>query len=384
MPRGEGVSPSRIRRPDNLSESPLRTTFLVPAADTYGGDRVIARYARGLAERGHDVRVLSLARPRSLRFYRDLDVVTLGMESFPSSRLDYARAALRAVSALPRPGVLVATWTPTLPVAAAVRLLRRAPRLVWLAQDYPEMFEGLPLEGRLLAGGARFADAVVAVSEACARHHGSERFPERFEVIHSGIDEAFLDAGPSADPENSPGAPPAEGILFVGAPVPRKGWPEFLEATERLREWGIRVPVTVVTSSPPRDTPPLPTRIRSGLGDEELARLYGAHRAYVCASRAEGWGLPALEAMAVGTPVVTTLHEGCRAYARPEENCLGVPVGDAEALAAAVRRILESPELARRLAESGRETAEAFTWPAAIDRFEAVARGPAPGGGAPP
>ncbi|NIP58589.1 MAG: glycosyltransferase [Gemmatimonadetes bacterium] len=361
----------------------MRTTFLVPAADTYGGDRVIGRYARGLAERGHDVRVLSLGRPRSLSFYRDLDVETLGMESFPSSRLDYARAALRAVSALPRPGVLVATWTPTLPVAAAARLLRRTPRLVWLAQDYPEMFEGLSLESRLLAGGARFADAVVAVSEACARHHGEERFPERFEVIHSGIDEVFLDAGREGGGAAVEGGP-GEGILFVGAPVPRKGWPDFLEATERLREWGLRVPVTVVTSSPPRDTPPLPTRIRPGLDDEELASLYAAHRAYVCASRAEGWGLPALEAMAVGTPVVTTLHEGCRAYARPEENCLGVPVGDAGALAAAVRGLLESPELARRLVRGGRETAEAFTWPAAIRRFEAVCLGPGSGGGAPP
>ncbi|HSR41804.1 MAG TPA: glycosyltransferase family 4 protein [Longimicrobiales bacterium] len=377
----------------------MRTTFLVPAADTYGGDRVIGRYARGLAERGHDARVLSIGRPRSLRFYEGLVVETLGMESFPSYRLDYLRAVLGAVSSLSGPGVLVATWAPTLPVAAAVRLLRRAPRLVWLAQDYPEMFEGLGLERRLLAEGARLADVVVAVSEACARHHGRERRPDRFEVIHSGIEEVFLDAGRSAEREGRRGggaaertpdpgaggaASPGEGVLFVGAPVPRKGWPEFMEAMESLREEGLRVPVTVVTSSPPRDTPSQPTRIRSGLDDEELAGLYAAHGAYVCASRAEGWGLPALEAMAVGTPVVTTLHEGCRAYARPGENCLGVPVGDAGALATAVRRILESPELARRLVRAGRETARGFTWPAAIDRFEAVALGPAPEEGAPP
>lgn len=358
--------------PFNLSVSPLRTTFLLAAADTYGGDRVIGRYARELAGRGHRVRILSLARPRSLRFYGDVPVDDLGMESFPSAASDYVEAAVRAVAAADDPDVVVATWTPTLPVALAVRALGRASRLVWLAQDYPEMFEGLPLERRLLERGARAADVVVAVSEACARHHGAERFPDRFRVIHSGIDEPFLAAGRKRE---AAGSGEGGGILFVGGPLARKGWPEFVRAMEILHEAGHRFPVTVVSSSEPETWPPQPTRVRSGLADEELARLYGDHAAYACASRAEGWGLPALEAMAVGAPVVTTLHEGCRAYARPGENCLGVPVGDPRALAGAVARVLEEPDLARRLAREGRDTARRFTWPRAVERFEAACEG---------
>ncbi len=344
----------------------MNATFIVATAATYGGDRVIGRYARGLRDRGHEARVVSVGPVASRAFYGDVPVRSLGLDGFPSSRLDYLRAATRAVRAIDDPEVLVATWTPTLPVAWAVEVLRRAGRVVWLAQDYPEMFVGLPFELGLLRRGVWMADAVVAVSDACARFHGRARRPERFHVIHSGLEPAFFDAPSADDPQ---------GILFVGAPIERKGWPEFVDAMKLLADADVVTEVTLVSGTEPARRPPGGLERRSGLSDREMAELYATHRVYVCASRAEGWGLPALEAMAAGTPVVTTLHEGCRAYARPGENCLGVPTEDPEALSRAIRRALADEDLRGRLVRGGRSTAGAFTWDGALDRFEAALHG---------
>jgi glycosyltransferase involved in cell wall biosynthesis len=75
----------------------------------------------------------------------------------------------------------------------------------------------------------------------------------------------------------------------------------------------------------------------------------------------EPWGLVPLEAMALGRPVIATGRGGSAEYLRDGENCLLVPAGDAEALAAAVRRLAGDPALRARLREGGVDTAARHT-----------------------
>lgn len=94
----------------------------------------------------------------------------------------------------------------------------------------------------------------------------------------------------------------------------------------------------------------------------ELAALYARAVAFVFPSLYEGFGLPVLEAMACGTPVIAS-----NTSALPE--CVGdagmlVDPHDHDALAAAMRRILEEPELRAELSILGRERASRFTWAA--------------------
>ena len=82
-----------------------------------------------------------------------------------------------------------------------------------------------------------------------------------------------------------------------------------------------------------------------------------------------------LEALASGTPIVTTVAGGTLDIVRPGNTGLLVPPGDAPALAAAVSRILRDSTLASDLRARGRRAAEAeFAWDAVADRYVAVFR----------
>ena len=97
--------------------------------------------------------------------------------------------------------------------------------------------------------------------------------------------------------------------------------------------------------------------------------LMGAADAVALTSRSEGLPLAALEALAAGTPLVATAVRGVRELLHDEEDCLLVPDDDAEALALALRRVLEDRELVARLTERGRELAARHSERAMIDRF---------------
>jgi glycosyltransferase involved in cell wall biosynthesis len=153
-------------------------------------------------------------------------------------------------------------------------------------------------------------------------------------------------------------------VVAVARLHPQKGYDVLLEA---LGRWGAREPVPLVAiagDGPLRDE--LAARIRAGrlpvtlLGRrDDVADLLGAADVCVLPSRWEGSPLVAQEALRAGTPLVAT-----RAGGMPEllgDGAYLVPVGDADALAAALHDVLTDPDRARRLVEAG--SAQAAGWP---------------------
>ncbi|MFO0982769.1 MAG: glycosyltransferase [Planctomycetota bacterium] len=108
-----------------------------------------------------------------------------------------------------------------------------------------------------------------------------------------------------------------------------------------------------------------------GLKQRQMAREYGRARVFVSGSWFEGFCQPGLEALACGTPLVTTDSGGCREYAIHEETALVVPPRDPRALADAIQRMLADAALASRLRHNGLKLVEQkFTWELATDRLE--------------
>ncbi|MGC8979169.1 glycosyltransferase family 4 protein [Caldisericum sp.] len=104
--------------------------------------------------------------------------------------------------------------------------------------------------------------------------------------------------------------------------------------------------------------------------DDKMAQLYSSVDLFVFASHVEGFGLPPLEAMACGTPVVTTDCLGVRDFVIDSENAILVPPKNPKALADGIIKILTDEKLREKLREKGLETAKNFSWDKVVDKFE--------------
>ncbi|GAA2837188.1 glycosyltransferase family 4 protein [Kitasatospora sp. CM 4170] len=166
---------------------------------------------------------------------------------------------------------------------------------------------------------------------------------------------------------------PGRIVTTSSADVPLKGLVHLVEALAKVRTE--RDAHLVVVGKPQKEQGPVSDAVRrfgleqhiefrTGLTDEELVDLYRSAEVACVPSLYEGFSLPAAEAMATGTPLVATTGGAIPEVAGPDgETCLAVPPGDAGALAAALGRLLDDPELRRTLGEAGRERVlERFTW----------------------
>jgi glycosyltransferase involved in cell wall biosynthesis len=271
---------------------------------------------------------------------------------------------MELAQAVPLSDVLVATYTPTaVPTLLAHWHGRGSP--AWLYADYPEMFARRPVErwiGRTLP---RLFQRILTYSRASI-----DELPSvargRARVVGLGLP-SWDHLGPPASDVMRPRT-----ALFLGDARPRKGLADFLEAMALAQQSlpDLRVYVATKDSSEVRSQVPFTRVVRPS--PAELVELYRRCGVFVSTSWAEGLGIPPLEAMACGAPVVLTDQRGARDYAVDGQNCLLVPVHCPERVARAVVRVLSDPTLARRLSEGGLGTAEAYRWGPALDRFEAA------------
>ena len=207
---------------------------------------------------------------------------------------------------------------------------------------------------RLVRRAARLIVPSSRARTALLEHY--DVTPDRIDVIPHGVTGL-----PDAKPAREYGT---DYLLFVGTLEPRKNLARLLEAHARL---ATRVPLVVVGARGWLDddlVDALGTRAQvhweGAVDDARLAALYRGARLLAYPSLGEGFGLPVLEAMAIGLPVVVG-----RATAPADvaaDAGLAVDPHDVDAIAGALTRLLDDPVLARTLGERGRRRAADFTW----------------------
>jgi glycosyltransferase involved in cell wall biosynthesis len=231
---------------------------------------------------------------------------------------------------------------------------------------------------RAARSGIARASRVIAVSEyarAGAVEHGRAD-PAKVETVYEGVDPARYHPDGEGRPFDF-----EPYILFVGAIEPRKDVPTLIAAYEALARGGLEHQLVVV--GPPAwgsaAVEAAVDRLRAGkvhrlsfVPEERKIELYRRASVFVYPSIAEGFGLPVLEAMACGAPVVTTTGSA------PEEiagdSALLVPPQNADALRDAIHRVLTDTALAADLAGRGIARAQSFTWSRTASRTLEVYR----------
>ena len=221
---------------------------------------------------------------------------------------------------------------------------------------------------------ARRARAVITVSNAAKEEIvdwlGVDA--ERVIVVPHGVDPAFRPFAPD-DPQAEEMRRrydlPRHFVLAVGSIEPRKNLPRLLEAIEALRGRPRTSDIVLVHAGPEGWRPAEATRRRGSpqlvrlLGyvpDADLRALYGLARVFVYPSLWEGFGMPVLEAMACGCPVVTSNLSSLPEVAG--DAAVLVDPTSVDDIARGIAAVWDDDGLRACMVERGRAHARQFTW----------------------
>lgn len=228
---------------------------------------------------------------------------------------------------------------------------------------------------------ARQAEEVITVSRTSAATIRRDLHvdPSKLHVVPGAADPRFRQL-PAAQVRAALPAevqPLGRFVLALGASDPRKNSVRVVEAMAAVHRARVPIPLVIVGGDERTNSSLREIAVRSGLAsavtllsfvtDDQLVALYCAAEVLLYPSLDEGFGLPVLEAMACGTPVILT-REG----ALPEvggDAGLYVDGRDVRAMADAVVRVVRDSSLRRTLIAAGTHNASQYTWQLAAARI---------------
>jgi glycosyltransferase involved in cell wall biosynthesis len=331
-------------RPVRTREERLRVVYVTEDTGIGGGHRDIFEHLNGLAERGHEVALYSLAGEPD---WFDLRVPVHSFEDY--SELVAALSPLEAIK--------VATWWNT-----------AAP--VWLAST----LHGIPVYFVQDIETSYYPDNEYVRNCVLASYRHEFRYMTISSWNRDRLRELGLDAElipPGIDLANFRPLPQLARrqamLLALGRSNPLKNLPLTLDAWRglaqprpELRLFGIEPELAGRDAGIVYELSP---------SDERVNELMCEAAIFVQTSTHEGFCLPALEAMATGAAVVCTDAHGNRDFCVDGENCL-MPASRPDEVRGAIERLLADPALRGQLGRAGIQTAADYAWERRIDALE--------------
>jgi GT2 family glycosyltransferase len=319
----------------------LRIVYVTEDTGVGGGHRDVFEHLNRLGRRGHSVELYSLGGSPDW-FELDAPVRTFGS-------YEGLAAALAGENA-----IKVATWWATAPWVWRASVTRGLP--VYFVQD---------IETSYYPGDERTQHRVTASYREEFRYMTISGW-NRDRLAELGLSAELIPPGIDLDNfRRLDRAARDDVVLAIGRALPLKNLPLTVEAWSRLEPR----PELWMFGVEPELGPRHGARYFERPSDERVNELFNEATVFVQTSIHEGFCLPLLEAMAAGTPVVSTDAHGNRDFCRHERNCL-IADDTPEAVAEALNRVLTDPGLRARLIAAGLETAREYAWERRIDRLE--------------
>ncbi|MEG4858619.1 glycosyltransferase family 4 protein [Microcoleus sp. K1-B6] len=359
----------------------MKITFVLPTLSLTGGMRVLSIYTELLQKRGHKIFIVSmpLPQPTLLQQLRSL-LRGRGWLSAPKtqkSHFDKVDVESRVIETnrpitdldVPDADIVMATWWETAEWVA--KLSPSKGTKVYFLQHY-EAFDYVP-KGRVEATW-RLPMHKIAVAQWLADIARNEYGDLSVSLVPPTVDtKQFYDPQSRAKQPRGKQLVPTVGMYYTTTPW--KGCDIALKAFSIAAKKIPNLRLVAFSSghgSPPPDLLPEGTEYNKEPTQDQLKEFYSKCDAWLFSSRSEGFGLPILEAMACGTPVI-----GTPAGAAPELLAGGggilVKPEDPEDMAKAIEQICQLPDAEwRAMSETALETVINYTWEDATNLFEAA------------
>ncbi len=354
----------------------MRVLLATPGTDVGGAERVVIALAHALTGRGHEVVLWGPAGALEPELAgTPLDRVVVPDRQRSAAGVAGGVASLAATARRTRPGVVHAHNPRVSGMAAAAVRIARGPRRPPLLAT----FHGtLRSEYRVAAALLRGADAVTCVSQDLADGLRGAGLPAHgLHVVPNSVAVEAVDPAAVAALDGELGLEGAPVVAIIGRLAPQKNHARFLAAVARIAPERPDVRFLVVGDGPLRAD--LVEQARA-LGLDGRVTFTGVrHDVPAIAARAdlvvlssdwEGLPLVALEALAAGTPVLSTPVEGMRDL-RDAGAAAIVPEASAEALATGIVELLADSRLRARMGARGRELVVArYSGDATVEAYE--------------
>lgn len=335
-----------------------------------GGEKWMVGAAKGLLDRGHDVTLASRKDSRILGYAADKGVPTAVIEIHSDIS---PLKTLRIASYLKKEGIDILICNLNKDVRVAGLAARIAGTPVVLAR-HGMLLCGKKWKHRLTL--TRLTDGIVTNSKTIRDAYAAYGWfgPEFVRVIYNGIEvPQHIDAR-----DFSTRFPGRKIVYSAGRLAEQKGFDYLVEAAGILRKK--RDDLVFIVSGEGKLETALKTQVRDmGLEDSfffegfapDIYPLLAGCDLFVLASLFEGMPNVVMEAMAAGKPVVATDVNGARELIEDGQTGIIVPPRDPKAIADAVERVIDSPEMSAAFGKEGKKRVAAeFTMNAMVDRLE--------------
>lgn len=339
----------------------MKITFLLPHVRISGGVKALIEYANRLQNMGHLVRILVPEKTPKWYRLKQLKTRQKGLKILSPETVDWVNNSLPIEvfsetnsSHIPDADIIVASAWETAELATGFPPSKGKP--VYFVQHY----ESLWSRDKSRAAKTYDLPMQILTISTWLKNILKEKHDQTSELLVTPVDHDifFCDTKTWNSPRR---------VCMLHHDYDWKGYTEGIESIQKVRAQGKNVELVVFgektnNSDSLFKSAGFSFEYHYRPSPELLREIYSSCDIYLCPSWYEGLGMPAMEAMACKSALVTTDTGGCRDYAIDGETALISPAHDAEGLTMNLIRLLDNDSLLKSISKNGCQKISEFTW----------------------